>query len=89
MIDAALTAWRERNLPLASVEGFVRQILGWREFVRACTGWTCRTWRRPTIMVTSDPARLVLTGRTRMACMRDDRPDAGARLRRTTSSDSW
>lgn len=34
VIDAALAAWREHNLPLQSVEGFVRQVLGWREFVR-------------------------------------------------------
>jgi len=33
-VDAAVTAWREGRVPLASVEGFVRQILGWREFVR-------------------------------------------------------
>lgn len=31
---AVLEAHRERQLPLNSVEGFVRQILGWREFVR-------------------------------------------------------
>lgn len=34
VIDAALAAHRARRLPVASVEGFVRQILGWREFVR-------------------------------------------------------
>jgi deoxyribodipyrimidine photolyase-related protein len=34
VIDAALAARRAHRLPLASVEGFVRQILGWREFVR-------------------------------------------------------
>ncbi|MBL8535511.1 MAG: cryptochrome/photolyase family protein [Betaproteobacteria bacterium] len=34
VIDAALEAYRRHRLPLASVEGFVRQILGWREFVR-------------------------------------------------------
>jgi deoxyribodipyrimidine photolyase-related protein len=34
VIDAALAAHRARRLPIASVEGFVRQILGWREFVR-------------------------------------------------------
>lgn len=27
-------AWREGAVPLASAEGFIRQILGWREFVR-------------------------------------------------------
>jgi deoxyribodipyrimidine photolyase-related protein len=31
---AVLDAHRERRLPLNSVEGFIRQILGWREFVR-------------------------------------------------------
>jgi deoxyribodipyrimidine photolyase-related protein len=32
--EAVLDAHRERRLPLNSVEGFIRQILGWREFVR-------------------------------------------------------
>ena len=30
----AEAAWRRKRAPLASVEGFVRQVLGWREFVR-------------------------------------------------------
>jgi deoxyribodipyrimidine photolyase-related protein len=30
----AEAAWRGGTAPLASVEGFVRQVLGWREFVR-------------------------------------------------------
>jgi deoxyribodipyrimidine photolyase-related protein len=34
VIAAAEAAWREGRAPLPSVEGFVRQILGWREFVR-------------------------------------------------------
>lgn len=33
VINAALSAYATQQLPLASVEGFVRQILGWREFV--------------------------------------------------------
>jgi deoxyribodipyrimidine photolyase-related protein len=34
VVVAAESAWRERGLELASVEGFIRQILGWREFMR-------------------------------------------------------
>jgi deoxyribodipyrimidine photolyase-related protein len=34
VVQAAERAWRERQLDLASVEGFIRQILGWREFMR-------------------------------------------------------
>jgi deoxyribodipyrimidine photolyase-related protein len=34
VIVAAEKAWREKDLDLASVEGFIRQILGWREFMR-------------------------------------------------------
>lgn len=34
VIDAAVQAWQDGKAPLAAVEGFVRQILGWREFVR-------------------------------------------------------
>jgi deoxyribodipyrimidine photolyase-related protein len=32
--DAAEQAWRQGKAPLNAVEGFVRQILGWREYVR-------------------------------------------------------
>jgi deoxyribodipyrimidine photolyase-related protein len=32
-VDAAITAYRSGLVPLASVEGFVRQIIGWREFI--------------------------------------------------------
>jgi deoxyribodipyrimidine photolyase-related protein len=34
VIAAAVVAYKNKQLPLASVEGFVRQILGWREFIR-------------------------------------------------------
>jgi deoxyribodipyrimidine photolyase-related protein len=33
-VEAALEAWHDGRAPLNSVEGFVRQIIGWREFIR-------------------------------------------------------
>ena len=35
VIETALTYAEENNVPINSLEGFVRQILGWREFIRA------------------------------------------------------
>ena len=32
--EAAEDAWREGNAPLNAVEGFIRQIIGWREYMR-------------------------------------------------------
>jgi deoxyribodipyrimidine photolyase-related protein len=34
VIAAAVAAWHDGAAPLPGVEGFVRQILGWREFIR-------------------------------------------------------
>lgn len=34
VIDAAVDAYRNNQAPLNAVEGFIRQILGWREYIR-------------------------------------------------------
>jgi deoxyribodipyrimidine photolyase-related protein len=34
VIDAALERHAKRDVPLASLEGFIRQVIGWREYVR-------------------------------------------------------
>lgn len=35
VIDEAITYSNNNNIPMNSLEGFVRQIIGWREFIRA------------------------------------------------------
>jgi len=34
VISAVLAAWTKYSLDISTIEGFIRQILGWREFVR-------------------------------------------------------
>jgi deoxyribodipyrimidine photolyase-related protein len=34
VIEAVIIAWKKYALDLSTIEGFIRQILGWREFVR-------------------------------------------------------
>lgn len=35
ILDKAIEAYTTKGIPLNSVEGFIRQILGWREFIRS------------------------------------------------------
>ena len=72
MVAAAEVAWRAGQAPLASVEGFIRQILGWREYVRGIY-WT----RMPAyaelnaLDAREDLPAWYWTGATDMACLRD------------------
>ena len=72
VVDAAVAAYRAGAAPLAGVEGFVRQILGWREYVRGIY-WT----RMPAyaelnaLDAPHDLPAFFWTGHTDMACLRD------------------
>jgi deoxyribodipyrimidine photolyase-related protein len=72
VVAAAEAACRDGHAPLASVEGFIRQILGWREYVRGVY-WT----RMPgyleqnTLDAQQDLPNWFWTGATDMACLRD------------------
>jgi deoxyribodipyrimidine photolyase-related protein len=72
VVAAAVAAYHAGTAPLSSVEGFVRQILGWREYVRGIY-WT----RMPGYVELNElDAREDLptwywTGATDMACLRD------------------
>ncbi len=39
VIQAAEAAYYDHDLPIASVEGFIRQVLGWREYMRGLYYW--------------------------------------------------
>ena len=41
VIAAVENAYRNGTAPINSVEGYIRQVLGWREYVWACTGCGC------------------------------------------------
>jgi deoxyribodipyrimidine photolyase-related protein len=69
---AAEQAYREGGAPLASVEGFVRQLIGWREYVW-CIYWHCLSrWPTMNALRANAPLPSVLDeGRTRMRCLSD------------------
>ncbi len=72
VIQAAEAAYRRGLAPLAGVEGFIRQVLGWREFIRGVY-WLdmpglaqANHWQH-----TRSLPRWYWTGETHMACARD------------------
>lgn len=70
-VSAAEKAYREGRAPLASVEGFIRQILGWREYVRGIY-WQFmpRYLDRNELKATQPLPACYWTGETDMNCLR-------------------
>jgi deoxyribodipyrimidine photolyase-related protein len=72
VVAAAEAAYRAGRAPLAAVEGFIRQILGWREYVRGIY-WT----QMPGYLERNELGALeplpawYWTGDTAMACLKD------------------
>lgn len=72
VLDAAVDAYARKCAPIAAVEGFVRQILGWREYVRGIY------WRempayldRNELEATEPLPAFYWNARTDMACLRE------------------
>jgi len=72
LVAAAEAAYQAGHAPLASVEGFIRQILGWREYVRGVY-WTQMPeyLERNALDAQQDLPAWYWTGATDMACLRD------------------
>jgi len=72
VVAAAEAAYHAGQAPLASVEGFVRQILGWREYVRGIYWTRMPAYARLNALQATAPLpRWYWTGDTDMACLRD------------------
>ena len=65
-------AYREGVMPLAAAEGFIRQILGWREYVRGIYWHFMPEYlRRNALQANGELPSFYWTGDTEMACLRD------------------
>jgi deoxyribodipyrimidine photolyase-related protein len=72
VLDAALDAYQEGKVPLNATEGFVRQILGWREYVRGLYWLMMPAYAsRNGLGNTRDLPAYYWSGDTDMNCMRE------------------
>jgi len=71
VLNAAETAWRKGKVPLAAAEGFIRQILGWREYVRGIYWHFMPGYVRMNELECQQPLpAFYWTGETEMNCLR-------------------
>jgi deoxyribodipyrimidine photolyase-related protein len=69
--EAAIGAYRAGRAPLAATEGFVRQILGWREYVRGVYWQAGPSYAASNALGATRPLPdLYWTGETELACLR-------------------
>lgn len=72
VVEAAIAGYRKQDeISIAQVEGFVRQIVGWREYVRAVYWVNMPTYAETNCLRAGrDLPRFFWDGHTRMNCMR-------------------
>ncbi|MFN4032194.1 MAG: cryptochrome/photolyase family protein [Fimbriimonadales bacterium] len=71
-IERAIDAYRQKHAPLQSVEGFVRQLLGWREYIRGVYWLYMPEYlERNALNATADLPDFYWTGATDMNCLRE------------------
>ena len=72
VIDAVLVAWKKNDLEPATIEGFIRQILGWREFVRGMYYLDMPQMALDNFYGHQNPLPAwYWTGKTKMKCMQE------------------
>jgi deoxyribodipyrimidine photolyase-related protein len=71
VVARAEAAWRAGHVPLAAAEGFIRQILGWREYVRGVYWAHMPGYTERNALAHHHPLpHWYWDGQTRMACLR-------------------
>jgi deoxyribodipyrimidine photolyase-related protein len=72
VVQAVEAAYRTGHAPLQSAEGFIRQILGWREYVRGIYWMQMPSYvERNALDAQEELPDWFWTGHTDMACLRD------------------
>ncbi len=72
VVDAAVASYESGDAPIQSVEGFVRQLLGWREFMRGIYWLTANDMESANFFGASEELPdLFWSGNTEMACLQD------------------
>ena len=72
VVARAEAAYRAGQVPLAAAEGFIRQILGWREYVRGIYWTRMPAYAEGNALNATEPLpTFYWTGQTPMACLRD------------------
>jgi len=70
VVDAAHRAYREGRVPIASAEGFIRQIIGWREYVWGLYWLWMPEYRELNALEAVSPLPAAFVGQpTEMACV--------------------
>jgi deoxyribodipyrimidine photolyase-related protein len=72
VVEAAVDAFKKKRCSLATCEGFVRQIIGWREYVRGVYWMFMPEYiNRNELGADQDLPKFYWTGETDMQCLKD------------------
>ncbi len=70
VVQAAQKAYQEKQLPLNSVEGFIRQIMGWREYMHGIYHFVSADYPQKNYFNHTQPLpQFFWTGETKMNCL--------------------
>ncbi|MEY3740732.1 MAG: hypothetical protein RLZZ192_1408 [Pseudomonadota bacterium] len=70
VVQRAENAWRQEKISIATAEGFIRQILGWREYIRGVYWFRMPSYQESnTFAHDTELPKWFWTGQTKMQCL--------------------